>query len=141
MWPFKREHQSLICKAITGSLLDQYLIRNMLYLFTLQWICDLTVWKYVFFLQINLFLNGQHVEIFEEDLTFTSDDVVSLDLPSAKISSELKGMFIFVLVNASFAILALVNCVRFCPWNAFCLLMWYIFMVFAKHKMFSLERC
>lgn len=69
----------------------------------------------MFFLQINLFLNGQHVEIFEEDLTFTSDDVVSLDLPSAKITSELKGMFIFVLVNASFAILALVNCVRFCP--------------------------
>lgn len=66
----------------------------------------------MFFLQINLFLNGQHVEIFEEDLTFTSDDVVSLDLP--KISSELKGMFIFVLVNVSLAILVLVNCVRFC---------------------------
>uniref|UniRef100_A0A8C9UF61 Acyclic terpene utilisation N-terminal domain-containing protein n=1 Tax=Serinus canaria TaxID=9135 RepID=A0A8C9UF61_SERCA len=40
--------------------------------------------------QINLFLNGQHVEIFEEDLTFTSDEVVSFDLP--KISSELKDL-------------------------------------------------
>ncbi|XP_068045296.1 uncharacterized protein [Anomalospiza imberbis] len=40
--------------------------------------------------QINLFLSGQHVEIFEEDLTFTSDEVVSFDLP--KISSELKDL-------------------------------------------------
>ncbi|KAJ7419520.1 hypothetical protein WISP_53406 [Willisornis vidua] len=40
--------------------------------------------------QINLFLNGQHVEIFEEDLTFTSDEVVSFDPP--KISSELKDL-------------------------------------------------
>lgn len=89
----------------------------MLYLFTLQWISDLTIWKSVFFVQINLFLNGQHVEIFEEDLTFTSDEVVSFDLP--KISSELKGMFIFV--NVSFAIFVLVNHVRFCLWNTFCL--------------------
>lgn len=111
MWAFRKEQQSLIRKAITWSLLDQYLIRNMLYLFTLQWISDLTVWKYVFFVQINLFLNGQHVEIFEEDLTFTSDEVVSLDQP--KISSELKGMFIFVFVNVSFAIFVLVNSVRF----------------------------
>lgn len=84
----------------------------MLYLFTLQWISDLTVWKSVFFVQINLFLNGQHVEIFEEDLTFTSDEVVSFDLP--KISSELKGMFIFVLVNLSFAIFFLANCISYC---------------------------
>lgn len=135
MWPFKREQQSLIRKAITGSLLDLYLLRNMVYLFTLQWISDLTVCKCVFFLQINLFLNGQHVEIFEEDLTFSSDEVVSLDLP--KISSELKGVFIFVLVNVSFAIFVLVNPVRFCLWNTFCLLMWYIFMAVAKHKLFS----
>ncbi|PKU47431.1 hypothetical protein llap_2254 [Limosa lapponica baueri] len=40
--------------------------------------------------QINLFLNGQHVETFEEDLTFTSDEVVLSDPP--KISSELKGL-------------------------------------------------
>ncbi|KAI1238418.1 hypothetical protein IHE44_0013147 [Lamprotornis superbus] len=40
--------------------------------------------------QINLFLNGQHVEIFEDDLVFTSDEVVSFDLP--KISSELKDL-------------------------------------------------
>ncbi|XP_074679073.1 uncharacterized protein LOC141922892 isoform X2 [Strix aluco] len=40
--------------------------------------------------QINLFLNGQHVETFEEDLTFTSDEVVSSDPP--KISSELKDL-------------------------------------------------
>ncbi|KAM6269828.1 uncharacterized protein LJ264_004250 isoform 2-T2 [Porphyrio hochstetteri] len=40
--------------------------------------------------QINLFLNGQHVESFEEDLTFTSDEVVSFDPP--KISSELKDL-------------------------------------------------
>ncbi|XP_061850012.1 uncharacterized protein LOC133625223 isoform X3 [Colius striatus] len=40
--------------------------------------------------QINLFLNGQHVETFEEDLTFTSDEVVSVDPP--KISSELKDL-------------------------------------------------
>lgn len=119
MWPFKREQQSLICKATTGNILDECLIRNMLYLFTLQLISDLTIWKSVFFVQINLFLNGQHVEIFEEDLTFTSDEVVSFDLP--KISSELKGMFIFVFVNVSFAIFVLVNNVRFCPWNTFCL--------------------
>lgn len=46
-----------------------------------------------FFFQINLFLNGQHVETFEEDLTFTSDEVITFDPP--KISSELKGMFVF----------------------------------------------
>ncbi|XP_064004762.1 uncharacterized protein LOC135178116 isoform X3 [Pogoniulus pusillus] len=40
--------------------------------------------------QINLFLNGQHVERFEEDLTFTADKVVSCDPP--KISSELKDL-------------------------------------------------
>ncbi|KAM6206109.1 uncharacterized protein WM294_003178 [Sarcoramphus papa] len=40
--------------------------------------------------QINLFLNGQHVETFEEDLMFTSDEVVSFDPP--KISSELKDL-------------------------------------------------
>ncbi|XP_009281633.1 PREDICTED: uncharacterized protein LOC103902324 [Aptenodytes forsteri] len=40
--------------------------------------------------QISLFLNGQHVETFEEDLTFTSDEVVSFDPP--KISSELKDL-------------------------------------------------
>ncbi|XP_010288977.1 PREDICTED: uncharacterized protein LOC104616303, partial [Phaethon lepturus] len=40
--------------------------------------------------QTNLFLNGQHVETFEEDLTFTSDEVVSFDPP--KISSELKDL-------------------------------------------------
>ncbi|KAJ7408824.1 hypothetical protein BTVI_58408 [Pitangus sulphuratus] len=40
--------------------------------------------------QIDLFLNGQHVEVFEEDLTFTSDEVVSFDPP--KISSELKDL-------------------------------------------------
>ncbi|KAK2541652.1 hypothetical protein Q9233_000558 [Columba guinea] len=40
--------------------------------------------------QINLFLNGQHVETFEEDLTFTSDEVVSVDPP--EISSELKDL-------------------------------------------------
>lgn len=45
------------------------------------------------FFQINLFLNGQHVETFEEDLTFTSDEVITFDPP--KISSELKGMFFF----------------------------------------------
>ncbi|RMC13872.1 hypothetical protein DUI87_08955 [Hirundo rustica rustica] len=39
---------------------------------------------------INLFLNGQHVEVFEEDLTFTSDEVASLDVP--KISSEMKDL-------------------------------------------------
>lgn len=66
----------------------------------------------MFFVQINLFLNGQHVEIFEEDLTFTSDEVVSFDLP--KMSSELKGIFIFVLLNLSSAIFILVNCVGFC---------------------------
>ncbi|KAF4801242.1 hypothetical protein TURU_036938 [Turdus rufiventris] len=41
-------------------------------------------------LQINLFLNGQHVEILEDDLMFTSDEVVSFGLP--KISSELKDL-------------------------------------------------
>ncbi|XP_074947085.1 uncharacterized protein LOC142056347 [Phalacrocorax aristotelis] len=40
--------------------------------------------------QISLFLNGQHVETFEEDLTFTSDEAVSFDPP--KISSELKDL-------------------------------------------------
>nr|XP_021141076.1 uncharacterized protein LOC102087742 isoform X4 [Columba livia] len=40
--------------------------------------------------QINLFLNGQHVETFEEDLTFASDEVVSVDPP--EISSELKDL-------------------------------------------------
>ncbi|XP_030347135.1 uncharacterized protein LOC115610186 isoform X3 [Strigops habroptila] len=40
--------------------------------------------------QINLFLNGQHVETFEEDLTFTSDEVVLFDPP--EISSELKDL-------------------------------------------------
>lgn len=59
------------------------------------------------FFQINLFLNGQHVETFEEDLTFTSDEVVSFDPP--EISSELKGMFIFLFVNVSFAIFVLEN--------------------------------
>ncbi|XP_010135843.1 PREDICTED: uncharacterized protein LOC104494676, partial [Buceros rhinoceros silvestris] len=39
---------------------------------------------------INLFLNGQHVETFEEDLTFTSDEVITFDPP--KISSELKDL-------------------------------------------------
>lgn len=57
--------------------------------------------------QINLFLNGQHVETFEEDLTFTSDEVVSFDPP--KISSELKGMFIFLFANVSFAVFVLEN--------------------------------
>lgn len=65
----------------------------------------------MFFVQINLFLNGQHVEIFEDDLMFTSDEAVSFRLP--KISSELKGRFIFVLVNVSFATFILVNHVRF----------------------------
>lgn len=65
----------------------------------------------MFFVQINLFLNGQHVEILEDDLMFTSDEVVSFGLP--KISSELKGMFIFILVNVSFATIILVNHVRF----------------------------
>ncbi|KAM6072273.1 uncharacterized protein LJ206_010464 isoform 2-T2 [Theristicus caerulescens] len=40
--------------------------------------------------EISLFLNGQHVETLEEDLTFTSDEVVSFDPP--KISSELKDL-------------------------------------------------
>ncbi|XP_015716438.1 uncharacterized protein LOC107313042 isoform X2 [Coturnix japonica] len=40
--------------------------------------------------QIKLFLNGQYVETFEEDLTFTSDEAVSFD-PS-KINSELKDL-------------------------------------------------
>lgn len=57
--------------------------------------------------QISLYLNGQHVETFEEDLAFTSDEVVSFDPP--KISSELKGMFIFLFVNVSFAVFVLEN--------------------------------
>ncbi|XP_061229689.1 uncharacterized protein LOC133223193 isoform X3 [Neopsephotus bourkii] len=40
--------------------------------------------------QVSLFLNGQHVETFEEDLTFTSDEVVSFDPP--EISTELKDL-------------------------------------------------
>ncbi|XP_040526589.1 uncharacterized protein LOC100857197 isoform X1 [Gallus gallus] len=40
--------------------------------------------------QINLFLNGQYVETFEEDLTFTSDEAVSFDPP--RINSELKDL-------------------------------------------------
>ncbi|KAM9193408.1 uncharacterized protein V3H86_002946 isoform 1-T1 [Mergus octosetaceus] len=40
--------------------------------------------------QISLFLNGQHVETFEEDLTFTSDEPVPYDPP--KIDSELKDL-------------------------------------------------
>ncbi|XP_052546318.1 uncharacterized protein LOC128084368 isoform X1 [Tympanuchus pallidicinctus] len=40
--------------------------------------------------QINLFLNGQYVETFEEDLTFTSDEAVSFDPP--KINAELKDL-------------------------------------------------
>ncbi|XP_067407956.1 uncharacterized protein [Emydura macquarii macquarii] len=40
--------------------------------------------------KINIFLNGQHVETFEEDLTFTSDEVVSLDSP--KTEDELKDL-------------------------------------------------
>nr|XP_042698095.1 uncharacterized protein LOC101931777 isoform X3 [Chrysemys picta bellii] len=38
--------------------------------------------------KINIFLNGQHVETFQEDLTFTSDAVVSFDSP--KTDDELK---------------------------------------------------
>ncbi|XP_062493445.1 uncharacterized protein LOC134173465 isoform X3 [Pezoporus occidentalis] len=40
--------------------------------------------------QVSLFLNGQHVETFEEDITFTSDEVVSFDPP--EISTELKDL-------------------------------------------------
>ncbi|XP_043401802.1 uncharacterized protein LOC102944868 isoform X1 [Chelonia mydas] len=40
--------------------------------------------------KINIFLNGQHVETFQEDLTFTSDAVVSLDSP--KTDDELKDL-------------------------------------------------
>uniref|UniRef100_U3IBA9 Uncharacterized protein n=1 Tax=Anas platyrhynchos platyrhynchos TaxID=8840 RepID=U3IBA9_ANAPP len=40
--------------------------------------------------QISLFLNGQHVETFEEDLTFTSDEPVPYNPP--KIDSELKDL-------------------------------------------------
>ncbi|XP_010707732.1 uncharacterized protein LOC100546750 [Meleagris gallopavo] len=40
--------------------------------------------------QINLFLNGQYVETFEEDLTFTSDETVSFNPP--KINGELKDL-------------------------------------------------
>jgi len=49
LWLFKREVQNLICKAIAENVPDQYLIRNMLCLFTLLWISNLTVWKLVFF--------------------------------------------------------------------------------------------
>ncbi|XP_050801455.1 uncharacterized protein LOC127047382 [Gopherus flavomarginatus] len=40
--------------------------------------------------KINIFLNGQHVETFQEDLTFTSDAVVSLDSP--KTDDELRDL-------------------------------------------------
>ncbi|XP_074922845.1 uncharacterized protein LOC116824066 [Chelonoidis abingdonii] len=40
--------------------------------------------------KINIFLNGQHVEIFQEDLTFTSDAVVSLESP--KTDDELRDL-------------------------------------------------
>nr|XP_023961995.1 uncharacterized protein LOC101931777 isoform X2 [Chrysemys picta bellii] len=40
--------------------------------------------------KINIFLNGQHVETFQEDLTFTSDAVVSFDSP--KTDDELKDL-------------------------------------------------
>ncbi|XP_075786210.1 uncharacterized protein LOC102455426 isoform X1 [Pelodiscus sinensis] len=39
--------------------------------------------------KINIFLNGQHVETFQEDLTFTSDEIVSVDSPK---NDELKDL-------------------------------------------------
>ncbi|XP_078250917.1 uncharacterized protein LOC110072797 isoform X1 [Pogona vitticeps] len=42
------------------------------------------------FFQINIFMNGQHVETFEEDLSFTSDTAVSHD--QLEIQEELKDL-------------------------------------------------
>lgn len=65
----------------------------MLYLCVALDFCVIRQFGNGYFFQISLFLNGQHVETFEEDLTFTSDEPVPYNPP--KIDSELKGMFIF----------------------------------------------
>lgn len=61
---------------------------------------------FVLFLQIDIFMNGHHVETFEEDLSFTSDATVLPDVP--QIQDELKGPIAYCL---TFPLASSVTCI------------------------------